>query len=109
MNAPAQILPPHLAHHVSAVHAMLPGCAGKELELRCRLLSARNSASFALGRACCSEDSTGVVTEIARLGTLYAFAPLGVDQLSRLMEALKRMMSAVGFLDDLAGSGDARG
>ena len=109
MNAPAHIIPPAFAPHAEAILRFLPGCHGRELELRCRLAAARDAASSALTRD--SGEATGTLTEIQRLATTYAYAPAEPAQLEALLQALRRMMAATAFLTDFsdAKDDDARG
>lgn len=110
MNAQTN-LPKGLSAHKQTVRAMLPNVVGEELELRCRLLVARNTASFALSRQVREEDAQGLLVEIDALAARYAFADLDTDQIKKLLEGLRLMMRATAFLNeftDLRGA-DARG
>lgn len=99
MNAPANISPA-LARYRDAVVAFLPKAAGEELDARCRLLMARDTATAALTR--CSDAEAGLMQEIQRLGTLYAFAAVPVPALRRLLEAQRFMLRAAACLGQFA-------
>lgn len=96
MNAPAQIAP--WQRYAEAVEAQLPGVFGEQLELRCRLMLARDTASAALWR--CTDDETVIMHEIMRLGSLYAFREMPIDALEKLLRAQRRMMQAASALGE---------
>jgi hypothetical protein len=109
MNAPAHTADPKLAAYAPQVVTFLPECHGTELETRCRLLMARDTASFALTR--CHEEEAGLLQEIQRLGSSYAYAGLPEKSLRALLMALRRMLQAVGCLSEFVdgmGETDAR-
>lgn len=99
MNAPAKITPardrylPIVKHH-------LPACEGTELTLRCSLLLMRDNATSNLRR--CSAASAGVLSEVERLATLYAYAPMPNEQLAELRYQLLRLTAAASGLEQFA-------
>lgn len=109
MNAPANIVPPQFARYAEAVHTFLPGCHGRELELRCRIMSARDTASASLSRGLCSPEAEATVSEMQRLASTYAYAELAEEQLDALLIALRSLIKAAFHLDEFAGGAGARG
>jgi hypothetical protein len=59
MNAPANIAAPELSRYADTVRTFLPTCHGRELELRCRIMSARENATAAIGRGRCAPEAFG--------------------------------------------------
>jgi hypothetical protein len=110
VNAPATIEPVPddlLAVYGMAVAAIMPQCFGEELELRCRMLRARESATAALQH--CAAETVPILNEIVRLSVLYAYASVETERLRALVQCLRRLMSASAFADAaFAESGDAR-
>lgn len=107
MNAPANIFPPHLLRHVESVKTFIPGCHGKELELRCRLMSFRDSASIHVRN--CSDEAVVAVQEIQRLAVTHALAPVSVKRLEALHTAMRSLVRAATLLDEFAEGDGARG
>jgi hypothetical protein len=109
MNVPANILPPQLTRYVDAVHTFLPGCDGRELELRCRIMSARDTASASLSRGLCSPEARATVAEMSRLASTYAYMPASEEQLDALLIALRALIKAAFHLDQFAEAAVGRG
>lgn len=109
MNAPANIVPPEMARYADTITAFLPACYGRELELRCRIMSARENATASIGRGRCAPEARGARMEIQRLALAYAYAPASCDELALLLEALRLLLRAAMRLDRLAEAAGARG
>jgi hypothetical protein len=99
VNAPVRIQPardryiPVVTHHV-------PLCEGRELVLRCSILLLRDQATSALRR--CSDEAAGVMGEVERLATLFAFKRMPVARLEELRGQLLRMTAVGSGLDMFA-------
>jgi len=89
-----------------SVTTFIPDITADELEVRCRLLWARDMATGSMRLA--TDAECGVTQEIIRLVTDYAYAPLPVEALNKLLDALRLMMRASVFLSRVEGAG-ARG
>lgn len=94
---------PRISAYAPVVANMLPQCSGPELELRCRLLLARDVATKALAR--CSDAEAGLLGEIERLGHLHAFAPHDEAALSHLLRAQRFMLRAAACLGEFVDGG----
>lgn len=106
MNAPVKI-DRRVTAYEPTVTALLPETTGRELELRCRILLARDTAAFSLSRGSGGEADR-LHAEIEHLASRYAFAPTSVERLELLLGALRHMMQAVvrlNELDDAEGTG----
>jgi hypothetical protein len=95
MNAPTTITDP-IAAYASTVHVHLPDSHGADLDARCRLMLARDTAAKALNR--CSDAEAGLMHEIERLGTKYALAGVSTEALGDLLNAERMMLKAAGYL-----------
>lgn len=99
MNAPANVRPardryiPVVAHHV-------PLCKGRELSLRCSILLLRDQATSAARR--CSDEAAGILAEIERIGTHYAFARIPTIELEQLRRHLVMLTTSASGLDMFA-------
>lgn len=99
MNAPAVIIPardryiPIVRHHV-------PHCDGRELVLHCSILFLRDQASSAARG--CSDEALGILCEIERLATLFAFARIPVARLEELRAQLLRLTAAASGIEMFA-------
>jgi hypothetical protein len=109
VNAPANILPPEMARYADTVMTFLPTCHGRELELRCRIMSARENATAAIGRGRCAPEAIGARTEIQRLALEYAYATASCEELELLLDALRLLLRAAMRLDRLSEGTSGRG
>lgn len=86
MNAPANL---RRDSYIPTVQALLPGCEGDELRLRCGILLMRD---FATAQHRWSTEEAGIVLEhIQRLATAHAFASMPADRLEDIHHALVRL------------------
>jgi hypothetical protein len=109
MNAPANIAAPELSRYADTVRTFLPACHGRELELRCRIMSARENATAAIGRGRCAPEAFGARSEIQRLALEYAYAPASCDELALLLDALRLLLRAAMRLDRFSEGAGGRG
>lgn len=109
MNAPATIVPPEMARYAETILTFLPACHGRELELRCRIMSARENATAVIGKGRCPPEALGARSEIQRLALEYAYAPASEDELALLLDALRLLLRAAMRLDRLAEGAGGRG
>jgi hypothetical protein len=81
---------PIVTHH-------LAGCSGKELGLRCSILLMRDMATSK--QRDCSEEAYGILGQISRLATRYAFEIMPVEELESLRYALLRLTAVASDLE----------
>jgi hypothetical protein len=112
MNAPARIRPARAKYEPIVTHHM-PLCEGQELDLRCSILQMRDNATSRLRR--CSEEAYGILQDIQRLGTQYAYARIPLEELKELRYRLLQLTQTASGLEMFAyrlahpGGTDARG
>jgi hypothetical protein len=99
MNAPAKIKPGRDRYRPIVTHHM-PGCRGEELLLRCSILLMRDQAASSLTR--CSEEAHGILHEVQRLATAYAYARIPIDELKELRYRLLQLTQTASGLEMFA-------
>jgi hypothetical protein len=98
-----------MARYADTIRTFLPACHGRELELRCRIMSARENATALIGKGKCSPEALGARAEIQRLALDYTYAPVSEDELALLLDALRLLLRAAMRLDRLAEAVGGRG
>lgn len=88
------------AKYKPVVTTFLPGCHGKELELRASLLLLRDNSQRHLSY--CSEQAHSVLTEINRLAALYAYESMKIEALEALRHTLVKMITVASELEMFA-------
>jgi hypothetical protein len=114
VNAPAKIKPSR-DRYIPIVKHHLPHCKdGDEMMLRCSILLLRDQAAAGLRR--CSEEAYGILSEVQRLGLIYAFASIPTEELEALRYRLVMLTACASGLEMFAyrlanpnGGTDARG
>jgi hypothetical protein len=99
VNAVAKIKPARDRYLPIARHH-LPGCEGEELQVRCSILLMRDQASSSLRR--CSDEAAGTLNEVQRLATLYAYAPIPLEELKELRYRLLQLTQTASGLEMFA-------
>lgn len=99
MNAPAKVAPSR-DRYIPIVKQHLPTCEGKALELRCSLLMTRDNATSSMRR--CSDEAHGILAEIQRLATLYAFTSMPIEELAELRYRLGMLVACASGLEMFA-------
>jgi hypothetical protein len=99
MNAPAKVAPSR-DRYIPIVKHHLPACEGKELELRCSILFLRDKAAAAMRR--CSEEAEGVLCEVQRIASTYAYANIPTESLGDVRYQLLRLTMAASGLEMFA-------
>lgn len=102
MNAPAQIRNRARDAYIPTVQALLPGCEGDELTLRCSILNMRDRATSHLRG--CSEDAGPVLQTVELLATRYAFTSMPIEDLKALRYQMVRLVSCASGLEAFAWS-----
>jgi hypothetical protein len=98
--------------YVPMVEALLPGCEGEELKLRCGILLMRDYATSRL--RWCTAETGELLLVIQRIATQYAFTTIGLAALESLHHELVRLSAVATNLARIfpaapAGGEDARG
>lgn len=99
MTAPAKIAPAR-DRYIPIVRHHLPTCEGRELELRCSILMFRDNSASSMRR--CSDEAHGILSEIQRLATIYAFASMPIEELAELRYRLGMLTACASGLEQFA-------
>lgn len=99
MNAPAKI-PSARDQYRPQVKRFVPGCEGRELELRCSLLLLRDQATSRMRN--CSDEAHAVCALIVRLACEYAFATMPLELLEELRYEAVRLGTCASGLEMFA-------
>jgi hypothetical protein len=99
MNAPAKIAPARDRYRMIVRHHC-PAAEGDDLTLRCSLLLIRDKAASALRH--CSEEAAGILIEVQRLASTYAFASIPTAELADLRRRLVLLTSCASGLEGFA-------
>lgn len=99
MNAPAKIAPAR-DRYIPIIRHHLPTCEGRELELRCSILMFRDTSASSMRR--CSDEAHGILAEIQRLATLYAYASMPIEELAELRYRLGMLTASASGLEMFA-------
>lgn len=99
MNAPAKIRSAR-DDYIPQVRRFVPGCRGRELELRCSLLLSRDQAASAAQR--CSREAEGILEHILWLVDEHAFRRMPLDRLEEVREHVVRLVCCASGLESFA-------
>lgn len=99
MNAPAKI-PSARDQYRPQVRRFMPGCEGRELELRCSLLLLRDQATSRMRN--CGGEAYDVCALIVRLVCEYALASMPIERLEELRYEAVRLATCASGLDMFA-------
>lgn len=75
-------------------------CEGEELECRCSLLLIKDKAASSMNR--CSDEAHGVLSEVHRLASQYAFEAMPIEELKELRYRLTMLTACASGLEMFA-------
>jgi hypothetical protein len=96
----AGMRPPKRSDYAPVVKGLIPLCEGEELQMRCSILLVRDKSLASMRR--CSEESHGVLAEVHRLASQYAFEAIPTEELRELRYRLVMLTACASGLEMFA-------
>lgn len=89
--------------YIPIVRSFLPGLEGKELSLRCSILTMRDQATAWMGY--CSDEAYVSLEHIQRLALVYAYSSISIPRLEQLQYVMLRLTACAADLDEFSKAG----